>query len=177
MKETTTNNNQSPKKKKSTAKTYIIRLLTKLCATALAVFLILNFVAGLYVSHTNSSYPMIKDGDLCLTYRLERPEQGEVVAYKHEGETKFGRVIAFEGDTVDIKDDLITVNGYGIYEETVYPTTAEGSSISYPYTVPDDSVFVLNDFRSDVSDSRALGAIPLGSCNGKVVFIMRRRGI
>ena len=166
-----------PIRKKRTAKDYLIGLLIKIAVTVLAVWFILTFVAGVYVSHTNSSYPMIKDGDLCLTYKLAKPSQGGVVAYKHEGEARFGRVIAVEGDTVEIKDDYIMVNGYGIFEETVYPTSAEGSSITYPYTVPGNSVFVLNDFRSDVSDSRTLGAISLDDCKGNVFFIMRRRGI
>jgi signal peptidase I len=78
---------------------------------------------------------------------------------------------------VDIKDDCITVNGYGIFEETVYSTTAEGSSVTYPYTVPDNSVFVLNDFRSDPEDSRTYGAIPRSDVEGEVIFILRRRGI
>ena len=166
-----------PKKKKRTAKDYIIGLAVKVGITALVVWLILTFVAGVYVNHKNSSYPMIKDGDLCLTYKLSKLEQGDVVAYDCKGETRFGRVTALEGDTVEIKDDYITVNGNGIFEETVYPTSAEGSEITYPYTVPKNSVFVLNDFRSDVSDSRTLGAVSLDDCKGKVVFVMRRRGI
>ena len=167
----------SPKKKKHTARDYMIGLFVKIAVTVTAVWLVLTFVAGVYVNHTNSSYPMIKDGDLCLTYKLGKLSQGEVVAYDHDGETRLGRVIAFEGDTVEIKDDYIMVNGYGIFEETVYSTTAEGSSVTYPYTVPDNSVFILNDFRSDVSDSRTLGAVSLDDCKGKVFFIMRRRGI
>lgn len=166
-----------PKKKKLTARDYMIGLAIKLAVTAFAVWAILTFVAGIYVNHTNSSYPMIKDGDLCLTYKIGEPQQGDVIAFGHGKDTKFGRVIARSGDKVEIMDDYIMVNGYGIFEQTVYPTTAEGSAIEYPYTVPKDSVFVLNDFRSDVSDSRTLGAISLSDCKGKVIFIMRRRGI
>ena len=100
-----------------------------------------------------------------------------MVAYKREGKVKFGRIIAFEGDSVDIMNDYITVNGYGVFEDTVYPTTSEGASISFPYTVSDNCVFVLNDYRSDISDSRTYGGIPLDDVQGSVVFIMRRRGI
>lgn len=170
---------ESPKKKrkKRTAKDYMIGFLIKVGVTVLAVWVLLRFVAGVFVCHTNSSYPMIKDGDLCLTYKLGEIKQGDVVAYKSGGSIKFGRVIALAGDSVEIKDDYIAVNGYGIFEETVYPTHSEGSKISYPYTVPENSVFVLNDYRSDVSDSRTQGAVSLGDCRGKVFFIMRRRGI
>ncbi len=173
----TANEARTPKKPKRTAKYYAIRFFVRIGVTLAALVIILTFVAGIYVNHTNSSYPMIKDGDLCFTYKLGKAEQGDVIAYRSGKGIKFGRVIAFEGDTVDIKDDYIAVNGYGIFDNTVYATTAEGSQITYPYTVKKGTVFVLNDFRSDVSDSRTLGSIPLSDCKGKVVFIMRRRGI
>ena len=165
------------KKKKLTAKQYALRLAIKIGITVLVITLLLVFVFGVYVNHSNSSYPMIKDGDLCLTYKLGDIRQGDVVAYEANGETKFARVIALEGDSVEIKNDYVAVNGIGIFEETVYSTSAEGSSISYPYKVPGGSVFVLNDLRSDTSDSRTLGGIPLSDCKGKVIFVMRRRGI
>ena len=58
------------KKKKKTAKDHAIRLFVRLGITALVIVLTLTFVLGVYVDHNNSSYPMIKDGDLCLTYKL-----------------------------------------------------------------------------------------------------------
>ncbi len=69
------------------------------------------------------------------------------------------------------------MNGVGINDRTVYPTSPEGSAISYPYTVPEQCVFVLNDFRSDLSDSRTTGGIPLENIKGAVVFTMRVREI
>lgn len=166
-----------PVKKKRSAKSYALGLLAKLTLTVLAVWVSCTFIIGIFVNHTNSAYPMIKDGDLCITFRLGELKQGEEIAYLLDGTTRFGRIIAFGGDVVEIKDDYITVNGYGIFENAVYPTTSEGSTITYPYTVPENCVFVLNDFRSDMSDSRTYGGIPLGDTKGKVVFLMRRRGI
>ena len=163
------NPQQKPVKKKKTAK--------EIGITALVLILTLTFVLGVYVNHTNSSYPMIKDGDLCLTFKLAKIQKGDVVAFEQDKEIKFARVIASEGETVEIKNDLVCVNGSGIPDNTVYKTTTEGSKISYPYTVPEKSIFVLNDLRSDTSDSRTLGAIPLSECKGKVIFVMRRRGI
>nr|WP_295129134.1 signal peptidase I [Ruminococcus sp.] len=90
---------------------------------------------------------------------------------------KFGRVTAFAGDTVEITGESVPVNGMGIYEQTVYHTTAEGQGISYPYTVPENSVFVMNDYREDLSDSRTAGAIPLEDLRGKVFLIMRTSNI
>ncbi len=175
--ETEIKEEKTPKKKKKTAKQYAVRFFIRLGAAALVVTLTLVFVLGVYVNHSNSSYPMIKDGDLCLTFKLSKLKQGDVTAFRSGDEIKFGRVIALEGDTVEIKNDQVIVNGIGLYEDTVYRTSAESSKIEFPYTVPKDTVFVLNDLRSDTSDSRTLGGISLGDCKGKVIFVMRRRGI
>lgn len=176
--ETTTEEEKTTsKKKKRTAKQYAIRFFIRIGAAALVITLTLVFVLGVYVNHSNSSYPMIKDGDLCLTFRLSKLKQGDVTAFRSGDETRFARVIAVEDDTVEIKNGQVIVNGIGLYEDTVYSTSAEGSAINYPYTVPKDTVFLLNDLRSDTSDSRKLGGIPLSDCKGKVIFVMRRRGI
>ncbi len=135
-----------------------------------------SFIAGVHICHDNSAYPTLRDGELCLTYRLADIKQGAMIVYKHDGKVKFGRVIAFGGDKVEIFNDYILVNDYGISDNVVYPTSPERSEISYPYYVPDKCVFVMNDFRSDLSDSRTYGGIPLADVEGAVTFTMRMRG-
>lgn len=166
-----------PAKKKKTARDYAVALVIKVAVTAAALVILLTVFIGVFVCHNNSSYPMIKDGDLCMTSRLSRLGQGDIIAYKDNGIVKFGRIIAFGGDTVEIMNDFIAVNGFGLYEDSFFVTTPEGASVSFPYIVPEDSVFVLNDYRPDVSDSRTLGGVSLKDVKGKVVLIMRRRGI
>ncbi len=165
------------KRKKKTAKDYAIEFLIKIAITVAAVVILCVFVVGIHVNHGNSSYPMIKDGDLVITWKLGTPGNGEEIAYKADGKVKFGRIVAKEGDEVRITDQCITVNGYNIVEDVVYPTTAEGSAISYPYIVPQGTVFVLNDYRSDPGDSRTYGAIPMSDVEGEVILVLRRRGI
>ena len=164
-------------KKKRTAKSYAISFLIKAAVTALILWVLLYWIVGVYVCHNNSADPMIDDGDLCITFRLGKLAQGDAIAYKKDGEIRFGRVIATEGECVDIRSDYVTVNGYGVFEDTLYPTTSEGARITFPYTVSENCVFVLNDYRSDISDSRTYGGIQLDDVQGKVIFIMRRRGI
>ncbi len=166
----------SKKKKKRTAKYYLTELLIKMGFTVAVLCILLNFIVAVNVCHDNSAYPMIKDGDFCLTYRLAEIRQGDPVSYRDGDKIRFARVIAFGGDTVDIQNDAVEVNGIHIAENVVYPT-AKGNGIAFPYTIPDDCVFVLNDYRSDLSDSRELGGIRLSDIQGAVVFIMRRRGI
>lgn len=168
---------KTKKRKKKTSLDYAIEFGIKIAVTAVAIWVLCAFVVGIHVNHGNSSYPMIKDGDLVITYRLGKMLEGEEICYRQNGQTRFGRIVARGGDVVDITESGITVNGYGISEEVVYQTSPVGSKISYPYTVPANSVFVLNDFRQDLTDSRTFGAVSLDDCEGGVVFVLRRRGI
>ena len=165
------------KKKKHSAKYYFIELLVKLGIIGLVLWILLDFVLMISVCHDNTAYPMIKDGDFCLTYRLAELHQGDEITYIKDDQVRLGRVIAFGGDTVEIKNDSVAVNGLHIAENVVYPTSEQGSKLKFPYKIPDNCVFVLNDYRSDLSDSRTYGGIPLSDVKGVVIFIMRRRGI
>ena len=132
-------------KKKRTAASFAAEFFIKLGVTSFIVFFLLLFVVGVYINHSNTSYPMIKDGDLCLTYKLAKGKNGDEIAYQNDGNIRFGRIVALPGDIVDINEGNITVNGYGVYDKAVYATPAEGSAITYPYKVQPDTVFVLND--------------------------------
>ena len=164
-------------KKKHTAAYYAAAFFAKIGLTAAVIWALLTFVAGVHICHDNNAYPFIRDGDFCLTYRHAGLRQGTMIVYKQDGKLRYGRIIAKGGDSVEIFNDYITVNDYGISDNTVYQTSPEGSAISYPYRVPEDCVFVLNDRRSDISDSRTYGGIPLDDVEGAVVFTMRMRGI
>jgi len=167
---------KGPAKKKKTALSFAIEFFAKIAVTALVVVILCVFVVGIYVNHSNSCYPMIKDGDLVITLKLSKILTEDEIAYKKDDAIRFGRVVAKAGDVVDIRDDVLTVNGYGVFENVVYPTTAEGATIEFPYTVPKDTVFVLNDYRSDATDSRIYGGIPLSETKGKIFLMIRRRG-
>ena len=52
----------------------------------------------------------------------------------------------------------------------------EEANITFPYTVPNDTYFVLNDYRPDPTDSRMYGGIPKTDTKGKIFLMLRRRG-
>lgn len=165
------------KKRRKTSADYAIEFLIKVAVTAAVIACLCIFVAGIHVNHGNSSYPMLKDGDLVITFKLGQMNSGDEICYMTDEGVRFGRIVAAGGDTVEISDSYVMVNGFGLAEDVIYPTTAEGSCIDYPYAVQDGTVFVLNDFRKDVKDSRTYGGIPLKDCEGKVVLVLRRREI
>ena len=94
-------------------------------------------------------------------------------------DTKFGRIVARATDVVTIDGTgSLTVNGTTQTGEILYPTYPdEDGSLTYPYTVPENCVFVLGDYRTRATDSRLLGAVSLDQVEGKVITILRRRGL
>lgn len=80
------------------------------------------------------------------------------------------RVIAKEGQTVDIRDGRVYVDDL-LLEEEYYngDTVAFDSSVEFPLTVNDDCVFVLGDNRPHSKDSRSkdLGQVPEDAILGK----------
>ena len=167
-----------PRKKKKTTKQLVIGLLIKIAVIVLVVWGVFTFVLGITIHYGNNMHPMVRDGDLVITLRLQKPYINAAVMYGHDGRTTVGRVIAMEGSVVDIAENGgITVNGNTPTEEVFYPTyPANGSEIQYPYTVPQGKVFILNDFREDTNDSRSFGAVDTGELKGTLLLTMRRRG-
>lgn len=167
-----------PQKKQKTTKQMLIGLLIKIAAIVLIIWITFTFILGLTIHYGNNMHPMVRDGDLVISLRLQKPFINAAVLYEHEGKTTVGRVIALEGSVVSIAENGgITVNGNVPAEEVFYPTfPADGSEIQYPYTVPQGKVFILNDFREDTNDSRSFGAVDVGDLKGTLLLTMRRRG-
>jgi signal peptidase I len=153
--------------------------LIKLVLVGLAIWVIFTFVFGIGQIHGETMYPRLRDGDLILYYRLEQDYYiDDVVTFNYEGKQRTARIVAMEGDVVDLSaDGQLLVNGNVQSEEVFYPTEAVPAGITYPYTVPEDSYFVLCDFRTASYDSRGYGAISRSELVGKVITLLRRRGI
>lgn len=153
-----------------------IKLLVKILSIILITFLILYFVIGIYLCHDNNMFPKVCDGDLAITLKLGKNYSGDIIVYKQDNKTYFGRVVAVEGDTINITGDgTYTVNGTIPYEVIYYKTNInEKSNIKYPYTLKEGELFVLNDMRDNLDDSRLFGSIT--KAYGKVVLLFRRRG-
>jgi len=80
------------------------------------------------------------------------------------------RVIALEGDIIDIREGYVYLNGKKLEEDYVNNHTYPRYGLSYPVEVPQGKVFVLGDNREYSLDSRDFGFIDLEQIKGKVVF-------
>ena len=150
------------------------RLIIKIIVIAGIVFLVNQFLITLYRMNGNSMFPAIRDGDLCFLLKTEKPKTDDIVLWKdNEGKKHLSRVIAVSGQTVEFNDTGVVINGYP-QAESIFYETVPTDDVSYPLTV--DGYFVMNDFRSDVSDSRTYNNIKDNQIIGKIFFIFRRRG-
>lgn len=77
------------------------------------------------------------------------------------------RVIGTPGDTIDIKDGFVYVNGEKLDEPYLSVPTA-AKSLTYPLIVPEDNYFCMGDNRTVSYDSRDFGSVPIEKIEGKV---------
>ena len=88
-------------------------------------------------------------------------------------ESYIKRVIALPGEHVKIENGKVYINGEELKEEYLQPnvtTTVEAKDYNYfnDFTVPDGYIFAMGDNRSQSTDCRAFGCIPIEKIESKV---------
>jgi signal peptidase I len=171
--------NQNQDTSTDKCKEAVLKFIIKLALVFLTIWAIFTFVFGVRQVSGETMYPRLRDGDLILYYRLENDYQiGDVVTFEMDDATFYGRIVAQGGDVVDLDEDgELLVNGNVQQEEIFYPTESQDGDVTYPYTVETDSYFILCDFRTTSFDSRTYGAISQSTLDGKIITVLRRRGI
>lgn len=153
-----------------------IKAVVRLLALIAAGVIIHLYVISLLPMHGNYMYPAIRDGDLCVVYRLGKIRQNEPVVYTYNGEQRIGRVIAVEGSKVTMSEEgSLMIDGYVPAEEVFYPTMP--GKLGNTIEIKKDEWLILNDLRTEQGDSRDMGCIKTSDIKGTILFIFRRRGI
>jgi len=176
IKETTTNRN-------GTSSLSLLKdvssLAIKILTIAIVTFLIFTFIYGIHHNNDPGMYPAVKDGDMVLYYRLDKKlHSGDLVLVSYNNQLQVRRVVAVEGDTVDIKDDGLYINGaYQQSSDTRGNTYRYEGGAEFPLTVQENMVFVLGDSRELSIDSRIYKEVSIKDTHGKVISIFRRRSL
>jgi len=144
-----------------------------------AALLLFNFVYGLHYSRDPSMNPSVKDGDLVIFYRCARKYRaGDLILVTFQGKKQVRRVVATAGDTVDIIEEGLLINGALQQEPGIYQKTQRyADGISFPLTLQEGQVFVLGDARENATDSRIYGPVSIKDTQGSVFTNLRRRNL
>lgn len=130
--------------------------------------------------------PTLMNGDYVLTdkvsYRTGDPKRGDVVVI-HAPEAAncptgtgcdfIKRMIGLPGDSIEIKDNHIYLNGTLLEESYIAPevTTLPGNyTRDRVVTLADNQYFVVGDNRMHSSDSRAWGPVTKEGIVGRAFF-------
>jgi signal peptidase I len=137
-----------------------------------------TFVIQPFVIPTGSMEPTIMTGDRVLaekiTVRFRDPLQGEIVVFddptgRHPQLIK--RVIAVGGQTVDIRDGSVLVDGVALEEPYVHGKVSDPGTVPLPVTLAPDEVWLMGDNRPNSGDSRFMGPIPESMVRGRAFAI------
>lgn len=96
------------------------------------------------------------------------PDRVDAAARAVRGTSLVKRVVGVGGDTVELDDGALVVNGAPVVEPFVDLESVDGVWFG-PVTVPTGAVFLLGDARASSVDSRDLGAADLDTVEGRVL--------
>jgi len=132
-------------------------------------FLIVNkFLYGIKVPFTDTRLPGIRE-----------PRYGDVIVFEYPNpdprarkENYVKRVIGVPGDIVELKNNVLFVNGERREELFIKlkPPTPRWADFG-PIKVPEESLFMMGDNRNWSADSRDWGFLDVGRIKGKAVMI------
>lgn len=112
-----------------------------------------------------------------VTYRFVRPPRpGEIVVLDNPNPTNpkekifIKRVIATEGQSVDIRDGKVWVDGVALDEPYVHGKATARGTVGMPITIPVGQVWLMGDNRPGSGDSRSFGPQPISKVRGRAVW-------
>ena len=122
--------------------------------------------------------PVLYNGDEvllnCLIYDIRMPERGEVIAFDDEhGHNLLRRVVGLPGETVQIEDGEIYIDGE-IQKEDIYVSEIEyAGNAEEEITLGEDEFFVIGDNHTGSDDSRmdSIGIIKKEDIFGKAWYV------
>lgn len=154
------------------------------CLTGILVVLVVLLglrLTGVLSFHTvsgGSMLPNYSSGDYVITLNVIEPERGDVVVATSPTGTKvIKRVIALPGETIEIIDSKVYINGTYLEEDYLddrYTVVLEDMDA---ITLGEDEYFLCGDNRDWSSDSRSYGPISASDIEGVVIVHLPLGGV
>ena len=130
---------------------------TFIVVAALAVIIAFIFLPVLRITNGHNMEPGLQPGDIVILQKTDDVKIGDVCAFYFNNKLLLRRVIAREGDKVEIDEKgYVKVNGEFLEEDEYISEHALGQcDIDFPFRVPAGQLFVMGDNRDYALDSRA----------------------
>jgi signal peptidase I len=137
----------------------------------LAVFALFHLTLGSFKVYGTSMLPSIEEGEYIMVskaaYFFGEPQRGDIIVFDSPQDPRsdlIKRIIGLPGDTVEIRDDKVFINGAPLNETY---TLEPPHYIMLPEEIPPDHYFVLGDNRNNSSDSHRGWTAPRQNIIGK----------
>lgn len=175
---------EPPPATKSPAGRAVREVVETLLLAALIFFLVRLVVLNFRVDG-GSMLPNLDDGEMLLVnrnayqfvefdgnqyYPFDPPVRGDVIVFDppiNSEKPYIKRIIGLPGEEVSFADGQVLINGKPLEEDYIQERTKCGGSDECDVVVPQGSIYVLGDNRTNSSDSRVFGPVPIQNIVGK----------
>ena len=151
-------------------------LLHDLSVAVLFCFFLITFVAQAFRVQGTSMLPLLQDSERIIVnkfvYRFHPIERGDVVVFWYPRDPSVSfikRVIGLPGDSVELRNGALYVNGRLTIESYLKPQFRDDETRP-PVQVSKGHYYVLGDHRNSSNDSRNWGEVPEKYIYGKAFF-------
>ena len=149
--------------------------------SSILAFVIRGVIAEPRYIPSDSMLPTLHQGDRLViekvSYHFKPPVKGDIVVFEPPDQLQeigylkdqafIKRVVGVAGDTVEVKDGQVYLNGQPLAEEYIQESpNYQLESVQ----VPPDDLFVMGDNRNNSNDSHVWGFLPVENVIGKAVL-------
>ncbi len=145
-------------------------------------YVIVYFFGQMRTNVGQSMDVTLSGGDTLLldtfSYQFGSPRRGDIISFKPNGSSStyssIKRVIGLPGETIQIKDGMIYIDGSVYLEQKSYPAITDAGLAADEIKLGEKEYFVLGDNRNNSEDSRFadVGIVKSDYIEGKVWFVL-----
>ena len=161
---------------------FVCKYIVDVIMVIVTAYVFVSFIALRQTNVGSSMNTVIKDGDTVLinkfAYTILSPKRYDVIAFSVDGvnssKVYIKRVIGLPGETVQIKNGKIYINGEELTDDVVDTEILTAGLAENEITLESGEYFVLGDNRNNSADSRfsSIGIVKSDNIIGKAWFIL-----
>ena len=162
----------------------LLEIIETLVLTLIIFWVIQSFVAQPFKVQQRSMQHTLEEDQYVLvdklTPRWDTYKHGDIVVFNPPpnwvaagGEPYIKRVIGVGGDTIDVHDGAVFVNGTKLVEPYVFKEDDDSTQATEPtgttdhWVIPDGQLFLMGDHRGNSADSREFGPVDVATVIGR----------